>query len=112
MYFIMANCTTNTQFLQSSAESIFLVCFTSVQCVVGSVANAVVIGYFISRRKHSCKPSEKLTLNLALADFVALTTYTFLGELTFYTYDKGPSILRTILRFLSLVSFLLEMLCY
>ncbi len=71
----MANSTTNTQFLQSPAESIFLVCFTSVQCVIGSVANAVVIGYFISRRKHSCKPSDKLTLNLALADFVALTTY-------------------------------------
>ena len=71
----MANSTASRKFLQSSAESIFLVCFTSVQCVVGSVANAVVIGYFISRRKQSCKPSDKLTLNLALADFVALTTY-------------------------------------
>ena len=71
-HFTMAN---NTNYLQSSGESLFLVSFTSIQCVVGSIANAVVIGYFLSRRKFSFCPSDKLTLNLALADIVALTTY-------------------------------------
>lgn len=70
---MMANNTVATQYLQSSAESIFLVSFTSAQCVIGSIANAVAICYFSTRQNHS--PSDKLTLNLALADFVALTTY-------------------------------------
>ena len=72
---MMANTTVATRYLQSSAESIFLVCFTSAQCVIGSIANAVAICYFLSMRKHTYSPSDKLTLNLALADFVALTTY-------------------------------------
>ena len=71
----MANKTVATRFLQSSSEFIFLVSFTSAQCAVGSIANAVAICYFLSRRKNSYSSSDRLTLNLALADFVALTTY-------------------------------------
>ena len=71
----MANNTDTTLYLQGSSEAIFLVCFTSTQCVVGSIANAVVIGFFLSRRQGSYKPSDKLTLNLAVADFLVLITY-------------------------------------
>ena len=71
----MTNNTDTTLYLQSTSEAIFLVCFTSTQCVVGSIANAVVIGFFLSKRQGSYKPSDKLILNLAVADFLALTTY-------------------------------------
>lgn len=71
----MANNTVASQYIQGSTESLFLVSFTSAQCVIGSIANAVAIWYFLSRRKQSYSPSEKLTLNLALADFIALVTY-------------------------------------
>jgi hypothetical protein len=72
---MMANSTGRTAYIQGSTEAVFLVCFTSIQCVVGSIANAVVIGFFLLKRNRSHKPSDKLILNLALADFVALTTY-------------------------------------
>lgn len=74
-HFMMANSTATTQYLQGPTESILLASFTSIQCVIGSIANAIVICYFLLRRKQSCKPSDKLILNLAMADFVALTTY-------------------------------------
>ena len=64
-----------TTYVQSFTESTFLVSFTATQCVTGLVANAVVICYLLWRKKLSFSPSEKVNLNLALADFVALSTY-------------------------------------
>ena len=66
---------TNREYLLSSAEATFLVIFTSMQCVVGSIANAIALFFFWSKRYEYTTSSDKLMFNMALADFVALTTY-------------------------------------
>ena len=49
--------------------------FTLMQSVIGSTANAIEIIFLWSKRHRYQATSDYLTLNLALADFVALTTY-------------------------------------
>ena len=66
---------TNREYLLSSAEATFLVIFTSMQCVVGSIANAIALFFLWSKRYEYKTSSDKLMFNMALADFVALTTY-------------------------------------
>ena len=65
----------NENFLLSSAEATFLVVFNSLQIIFGSVANVIEIFFFLRKRHEHDSVSDKLTLNLAVADFVALTTY-------------------------------------
>ena len=73
----MLNNTTQKQasFLLSSKESTFLVIFNSLQIILGSAANMFEILFFLKNRHVYKSVSDKLTLNLAIADFVALTTY-------------------------------------
>ena len=58
-----------------SKQAIFLVIFNSLQIVFGSAANMLEILFFSKNRHVYNSVSDKLTLNLAIADFVALTTY-------------------------------------
>ena len=60
----------------SSQESTGLAIFTSAQILIGTTANLCVIVYFLffCYRKQKT-PSDQLTLNLAISDLVALTTY-------------------------------------
>ena len=61
--------------LLTSKEATFLVIFNSLQIVFGSIANVFEIIFFLTKRHQHNSVSDKLTLNLAVADFVALTTY-------------------------------------
>ena len=65
----------NTTYL-TSQQSTWLAIFTSTQIVIGGVVNLCVIAYFLFfyRRKQRTA-SDKLTLSLAISDFVALATY-------------------------------------
>ena len=63
----------NGSLLLNSREMAFLVTFNSLQIIFGSLANLFEVLFFL--RKKSDDVSEKLTLNLAVADFVAVTTY-------------------------------------
>ena len=68
--------TTEETKLLSSQHSTWLVVFTSSQISVGTTANLCVIIYFLVSRQ--CKriiASDKMILNLAISDFIALTTY-------------------------------------
>ena len=67
--------TTNKEYLLSPEEATFFLIFTSMQSVIGSTANAIEIIFLWSKRHRYQATSDYLTLNLALADFVALTTY-------------------------------------
>ena len=58
-----------------SKQATFLVVFNSLQIIFGTAANMFEMLFFL-KNQHLCKSiSDKLTLNLAIADFVALTTY-------------------------------------
>lgn len=75
--------------LLSSEETIFLVVFNSLQIVLGSTANMLEIIFFLRKRWQHNNVSDRLTLNLALADFVALTTY--LPWRTYVIYLRRPT---------------------
>ena len=65
----------NTTYL-TSQQSTWLAIFTSTQIVIGGTVNLCVIAYFLffyHRKQRTA--SDKLTLNLAISDFIALTTY-------------------------------------
>jgi hypothetical protein len=62
-------------FLLSSEEATCLVIFNSLQIIFGSIANVFEILFFLRKRHEHDSVSDKLTLNLAVADLVALTTY-------------------------------------
>ena len=61
--------------LLGSTEATFLVIFNSLQIIFGSAANLLEIIFFLRRRHEHLSVSDKLTVNLAVADFVSLTTY-------------------------------------
>ena len=61
--------------LMDSNEATFLVIFNSLQIIFGSIANLFEIIFFLRKKHEHHSVSDKLTLNLAVADFVALTTY-------------------------------------
>ena len=77
--------------LVSSVEVKFLVVIASVESIVGSLANLVILIMFITREELRRKNSDLLILNLAVADFISLTT--FLPCNTYHTsqgkVDKG-----------------------
>ena len=65
----------NTTYL-TSQQSTWLAIFTSTQIVIGGTVNLCVIAYFLffyHRKQRTA--SDKLTLNLATSDFIALATY-------------------------------------
>lgn len=65
----------NCTFL-SSQGSISLAIFTSAQILIGTTANLCEIIYFLVLcHNKRATPSDKLTLNLAITDFIGLTTY-------------------------------------
>jgi hypothetical protein len=64
-----------TSLLMDSSAATFLVIFNSLQIIFGSIANIFEIVFFLRKRHEHHSASDKLTLNLAVADFVALTTY-------------------------------------
>ena len=65
------NCT-----LLSSQDSTWLVIFTSAEILIGATANLCEIIYFlVVCHAKRATPSDKLTLNLAISDFIGLTTY-------------------------------------
>ena len=59
----------------SSVEVKFLIVIASVESIVGSLANLVIIIMFITREELRRKNSDLLILNLAVADFISLTTF-------------------------------------
>ena len=70
--------TTEETKLLSSQHSTWLVVFISSQILVGTTANLCVIIYLLvsHHRKRSRRiASDKMILNLAISDFIALTTY-------------------------------------
>jgi hypothetical protein len=67
--------TENSKYLNSQ-DSTWLAIFTSSQILIGVTANLCVVVYFLlSRHGKQRTPSDKLTLNLAISDLIALTTY-------------------------------------
>ena len=71
----------------NSSTSMFLVCVTSLQTFIGSVANVVVIITFLKAKELRKRSSDLLILNLAAADAILLTT--FLPWLTYTLQQKG-----------------------
>ena len=69
------NATKPKENILTSNEATFLVIFNSLQIIFGSIANLFEIIFFLRKRHEHHSVSDKLTLNLAVADFVALTTY-------------------------------------
>ncbi|XP_028409557.1 alpha-1A adrenergic receptor-like [Dendronephthya gigantea] len=65
----------NQKPILGSNEAAFLVTFNSLQIIFGSAANLLEIIFFLRRRHLHLSVSDKLTLNLAVADLVSLTTY-------------------------------------
>ena len=59
----------------SSVEVKFLIVIASVESIVGSLANLLIIIMFITREELRRKNSDLLILNLAVADFISLTTF-------------------------------------
>ena len=57
------------------STSVFLIVFTSVQVLVGSTANFMVIFTIVRSRELTKRSEDRLILNLGLADFLALTTF-------------------------------------
>ena len=65
----------NTSLPLSSTASLFLVSFTSLQIIIGSLSNGFVIVTFLAARELRKRPSDLFILNLAVADLIFLTTY-------------------------------------
>ncbi len=64
-----------TELAIDESASVFLIIFTSVQVLVGSTANFVVIFTILRSRDLTKRSEDRLILNLGLADFLALTTF-------------------------------------
>lgn len=64
-----------TSKFMSDEEVSFLISFASLQVIVGSTANFLVIILFATRRELRRRNSDMLILNLALADLISLTTF-------------------------------------
>ena len=71
----------------NSSTSMFLVCVTSLQTFIGSVANVVVIITFLKAKELRRRTCDLLILNLAAADAILLTT--FLPWLTYTLKQRG-----------------------
>ena len=65
----------NTSLQIGSTASLFLVSFTSLQTIIGSLSNGFVIITFLAARELRRRPSDLFILNLAVADLVFLTTF-------------------------------------
>ena len=65
----------NTSLQLGSTASLFLVSFTSLQTIVGSLSNGFVIITFLAARELRRRPSDLFILNVAVADLVFLTTF-------------------------------------
>ena len=59
----------------STTQSIFLVFFTSLQIITGTLSNGFVIVTFLAARELRRRPSDLFILNLAVADLIFLTTF-------------------------------------
>ena len=64
-----------TSKFMSDREVNFLISFASLQVIVGSTANFLVIILFATRRELRRRSSDMMIVNLALADFISLTTF-------------------------------------
>ena len=58
-----------------SKASLFLVSFTSLQTIIGSLSNGFVIVTFLAGRELKRRPSDLFIFNLAVADVILLTTF-------------------------------------
>ena len=65
----------NTSLPLSSTASLFLVSFTSLQIIIGSLSNGFVVVTFLAARELRRRPSDLFILNLAVADLIFLTTF-------------------------------------
>ena len=65
----------NTSLQLGSTASHFLVSFTSLQTIIGSLSNGFVIITFLAARELRKRPSDLFILNLAVADLIFLTTF-------------------------------------
>ena len=65
----------NTSLQIGSTASLFLVSFTSLQTIIGSLSNGFVIITFLAARELRRRPSDLFILNLAVADLIFLTTF-------------------------------------
>ena len=65
----------NSSLPLSRASSLFLVSFTSLQIIIGSLSNGFVIVTFLAERELRRRPADLFILNLAVADVVFLTTF-------------------------------------
>ena len=61
--------------LLSSKDATFLAVFTATQSMIGFIANAIVLLYFLLTRRSAKSTADKLILNLTMADFIAVSTY-------------------------------------
>ena len=57
------------------SATVILIAFTSIQVLVGSTANFIVIFTILRSRELTKRSEDRLILNLALADFLTLTTF-------------------------------------
>ena len=94
-----------TSKLRNDMELNLLTSFASVQVIVGSMANLLVIILFAARRELRRKNSDLLILHLALADFISLTTFLpwniYLTNLGRGEYSEFYTSLNTFCLFLS-----------
>ncbi|XP_028402498.1 protein trapped in endoderm-1-like [Dendronephthya gigantea] len=59
----------------NESASVFLMVLTCLQVILGSVANFIVIFIILKSRELTKRSEDRLILNLAFADFLALTTF-------------------------------------
>ena len=59
----------------NESSSVFLIVLTCLQVILGSVANFIVIFIILKSRELTKRSEDRLILNLAFADFLALTTF-------------------------------------
>ena len=94
-----------TSKVMSDMEVNFLVSFASLQVIVGSTANFLVIILFPTKRELRRRNSDTLIRNLALADFISLTTFLpwniYLTHIGRQEYMKYFTSLNTFCLFLS-----------
>ena len=99
----------NTLLQLNSTESLFLVTFTSLQTIIGSLSNGFVVVTFLAARELKRRPSDLFILNLAVADLIFLTTFQpwlthVLNQKAVITFEAGYFVYEWLGEFVNLSS--------
>ena len=99
----------NTLLQLNSTQSLFLVTFTSLQIIIGSLSNGFVVVTFLAARELRRRPSDLFILILAVADLIFLTTFQpwlthVLSQKSVITIEAGYYVYESLGEFVNLSS--------